>query len=300
MKKTLIVILGPTGIGKTDLSISIAERYCTEIVSCDSRQIYRQLKIGTAVPDDQSRQRVKHHFIQTKDIGEYFNASMFEFEAIDVIEHLFENHNQVVMAGGSMLYIDAVCKGIDDLPTVSPEIRKQLLKRLDDEGLESLCAELNNLDPTYYREVDLKNPKRVLHALEICYMTGKPFSELRTQTHKKRNFSILKIGLNRDRQELYDRINCRVEQMVRDGLADEACAVLPFKEQNALNTVGYKEMFAYLEGLLTMSEAIDLIQRNTRKYARKQLTWFRKDPTVHWFHPNESERITDFIDQNIL
>lgn len=299
MKKTLIVILGPTGIGKTDLSISIAERYRTEIVSCDSRQIYRQLKIGTAVPDDQFLQRIRHHFIQNKDIGEYFNASMFEFEAIEVIEHLFKSHNQVIMTGGSMLYIDAVCKGIDDLPTVSPELREQLLKRLGEEGLEPLCTDLCKLDPAYYNEVDLKNPKRVLHALEICYMTGKPFSELRTQTEKKRNFSILKIGLNRDRKELYDRINCRVEQMVRDGLIDEARAVLPFKEQNALNTVGYKEMFAYLEGLLTIEEAIDLIQRNTRKYARKQLTWFRKDPAVHWFQPDEFEQITNFIDQNI-
>ncbi|MDP4184899.1 MAG: tRNA (adenosine(37)-N6)-dimethylallyltransferase MiaA [Bacteroidota bacterium] len=299
MEKTLIVILGPTGVGKTELSISIAEKYKTDIISCDSRQIYRQLRIGTAVPEPEYLQRINHHFIQCRNLDEYYNASMFECEVIDLLDHLFKTNDQVIMTGGSMLYIDAVCNGIDDLPTVTPEIRDNLLSRYQKEGLEPLCNELLKLDPVYYKEVDLRNHKRVLHALEICQMTGKPFSELRTRTIKERNFSTLKIGLNRDREELYQRINKRVIQMVNDGLVDEALAVLPYRNLNALNTVGYKEMFAYLDGLLTLDEAIDLIQRNTRKYARKQLTWFRRDQTVNWFNPDEPEKIISFLDLKI-
>jgi tRNA dimethylallyltransferase len=299
MTKTLIVLTGPTGVGKTDLSIKIAQLYNTEIISCDSRQIFKEMKIGTAVPEQIYLDTIPHHFIQTLSVKDYYNASKFEFDVLEKLKTLFTTYNQVVMTGGSMMYIDAVCKGIDDLPTVDPELRKQLLEQYESEGLDNLRMQLKKIDPNYYNTVDLKNPKRILHALEIFYMTGKPFSSLRTNKKKKRDFSIIKIGLNRDRTELYNRINERVELMVEDGLVDEARNLYKFRELNTLNTVGYRELFSHFDGDFTYEEAIEKIKANTRKYARKQLTWFRRDEEMNWFHPDESEQVFKFLNKKI-
>ena len=299
MRKILIVLLGPTGVGKTDLSISIAKAFNTEIISCDSRQIYKELCIGTAVPEKQYLEIVPHHFIQTISIHDYYNASKFEFEVIDLLKELFQTKDQVLMTGGSMMYIDAVCKGIDDLPTIDPEIRNHLKERLENEGLESLWIELKRLDPEYYQKVDLKNGKRVVHALEICYMTGKTFTSFRTNRVKQRDFDILKIGLNRDREELYNRINERVDIMVNDGLIEEARSVYEHRHLNSLNTVGYKELFQHFDGEISLEEAIDLVKRDSRRYARKQLSWFRRDEAIHWFHPDEKDKIIEFIKKSL-
>jgi tRNA dimethylallyltransferase len=292
---TLIVLLGPTGVGKTDLGILLAKTFGSEIISCDSRQLYREMAIGTAVPDPVLLREVKHHFIHSHSIFEPCNAARFEAEVLELLPQLFDNGKVVVMTGGSMLYIDAVCHGIDDLPDIDPGLRTQLQERMKQEGIEPLKAELKLLDPDYYQEVDLQNPVRILHALEICYTTGKSFSSQRTKPNKQRPFNILKIGLNRDRSELYSRINERVDQMMAAGLEREAMALFPYRELNALNTVGYRELFEFAEGLITLAEAVDKIKANSRKYARKQLTWFRKDPQIHWFHPDQQEEIIDLI-----
>jgi len=299
MRKTLIVLLGPTGVGKTDLSINIAKALNTEILSCDSRQIYKELCVGTAVPEKEYLEMVPHHFIRTISIHDYYNASKFEFEVVDLLKQLFQTKDQVLMTGGSMMYIDAVCKGIDDLPTIDPEIRSNLKERLDKEGLESLWIELKRLDPEYYHKVDLKNGKRVLHALEVCYMTGKTFTSFRKNIVKKRDFDILKIGLNRDREELYNRINQRVELMIQDGLIEEARSVYDHRYLNSLNTVGYKELFQHFDGNISLQEAIDLVKRDSRRYARKQLSWFRRDKEIHWFHADEAEKIIEFIKETV-
>lgn len=297
---TLIVVIGPTGVGKTELSIKLAEQFQTEIVSADSRQLYKGLTIGTAAPTSEERERVRHHFVEVLDLNEYYSAAQYEKEAIEHIQSLFKKHKVVVLTGGSMMYIDAICKGIDDIPTVDAITRKTMLERYEKEGLEQLCAELKLLDPEYYKIVDLKNHKRVIHALEICYMTGKTYTSFRKSEKKQRPFRILKIGLRREREELYERINRRVEQMVENGLIEEARKVYPFKAFNSLNTVGYKEMFNYLEGEWDLDFAKEKIKQNSRIYSRKQMTWFKRDHEIHWFHPEQEEEIIEFAKQEIL
>ncbi len=298
-KPTLIVLIGPTGVGKTELSLKIAEKYHTSIISSDSRQLYADLKIGTAAPTSRQLQRVKHFFVGTLQLTDYYSAAQYESEVLETLDKLFAHNPIQVMTGGSMLYIDAVCKGIDDIPTVDKETRELMLHRYETEGLEQLCAELKLLDPEYYSIVDLKNYKRVIHALEICYMTGKTYTSFRTQTHKERPFNILKVGLCREREELYERINRRVDQMIDEGLIDETKAVYPYKHLNSLNTVGYKELFNYLDGKWTLPFAIEKIKQNTRIYSRKQMTWFKRDPEISWFHPDDYEQIMTFINQKI-
>lgn len=299
MKDTLIVIVGPTGIGKSAVSLKLAQHYSTEIISADSRQIYKELSIGTAVPAKEDLQAVQHHLIQSHSITDYYNASMFETDVLNILKPLFKKVNPILMTGGSMLYIDAVCKGIDDLPNVDPEIRAKLIDDFNKNGIEPLRLLLKQLDPIYYQQVDLKNHKRILHALELCIMTGKPYSSFRTDTIKKRPFRIIKIGLNTEREKLYNQINNRVLQMVEQGLFEEAQRVYPMKHLNALNTVGYKEIFAHFEGLISKEQAIEQIQNNSRKYARKQLTWFRKDTDMQWFEPNEPENIIRYLDSEL-
>ncbi len=299
MKNTLIVINGPTAIGKTDLSIYLAKKLDTEIISADSRQFYKELKIGTAVPDNAQLKSVKHHFIGNKSIHDYYNASSFEFEVINLLKKLFLKTNQVIMVGGSGMYVDAVCKGIDDLPEIDMEIRSSLIKKFETEGIESLRFELKRLDPDYYAVADLKNPKRLLKALEITLQTGKPYSTFRTKTIKKRDFNILKIGLNMDREKLYERIELRVDKMIENGLIDEAKQFIEYKKLNSLNTVGYKELFPYLEGEYSLERAIELIKRNTRRYAKRQLSWFNRDKEINWFMPDEKEKILNFILKNL-
>jgi tRNA dimethylallyltransferase len=300
MPKTLIILLGPTGVGKTDISVGIAEHFATEIISCDSRQIYREMNIGTAVPDVATLEKIKHHFIHSHSIHDYYNASKYEIEVLERLNALFKIADIVVMTGGSMLYIDAVLKGIDDLPEVDSELRSSLIKRMDDEGIESLRAELRYLDPEYYSDVDLRNPKRILHALEICLMTGKPYSSFRTNQNKPRDFNIIKIGLNRERTILYDRINQRVDEMFSAGLVEEARTLYPYRHLNSLNTVGYRELFDYFDNKTSLEEAKERIKANSRKYARKQLTWFRKDSSIKWFMPPIENDIIAFLDLQLM
>lgn len=295
----MIVITGPTAIGKTMVSAGVARYFNTEIVSADSRQLYREMSIGTAVPDQRDLLGIKHHFMHSHSIHGYYNASRFEEEVTEKLQELFYSFNVVVMAGGSMLYIDAVCKGIDDLPSTDMQTRQNLIQKYETEGIECLRFMLKKLDPGYYREVDLKNHKRLLHALEICIMTGKPYSSFMTRIQKQRPFHILKIGLNTDRKNLYVRINQRVDQMIAAGLEEEARNLYPFMANNALNTVGYREWFDHFDGLLSKEEAIEKIKSNTRRYARKQLTWFKRDPDINWFDISETNRIIPFIESNM-
>ena len=294
-KKNLIVIVGPTGIGKTDLSLHLAKTFNSEIFSSDSRQIYQEMNIGTAVPEPEVLESVKHHFIGELSIHDYYNASMYEQDVLKRLENYYKTHDYAVMVGGSMLYIDAVCKGIDELPTIDPMIREGLMKRMQDEGIESLRQEVKVVDPDYYAIADIKNPKRILKALEVFQMTGKPYSSFRTESVKGRPFNIIKIGLKRDREELYDRINHRVDLMMKQGLLDEAKKLYLNKDLNSLNTVGYKEIFGYLSNEYDLDEAVRLIKRNTRHYAKKQIAWFKKDLSTKWFHPDDIESITEFI-----
>lgn len=296
---TLIVLIGPTGVGKTELSLKIAENYHTEIISADSRQLYADLKIGTAAPTREQQERVRHHFVGTLQLTDYYSAAQYEADVLNTLNQLFQIHPVVLLTGGSMMYVDAVCKGIDDIPTVDRETRELMIHRYETEGLERLCAELKLLDPEYYNIVDLKNPKRVVHALEICYMTGKTYTSFRTRSNKKRPFHILKIGLKRDREELYERINRRVDQMIDEGLVEEARSVYPYRHLNSLNTVGYKEIFNYLDGTWTLPFAIEKIKQNSRIYSRKQMTWFKRDTDIAWFHPDETDKIEAYIQENI-
>ena len=281
------------------MSLSIAEAYHTSIVSADSRQLYADIKIGTAAPTAEQLARVPHYFVGTLDLHDYYSAAQYEMEVLKKLEELFRENDVVVLTGGSMMYIDAVCKGIDDIPTVDNETRQLMLERYEQEGLERLCAELKLLDSEYYQIVDLKNHKRVIHALEICYMTGKTFTSFRTQTQKERPFEILKIGLKREREELYERINRRVDIMMEEGLLEEARRVYPFRQLNSLNTVGYKELFNYLDGTWELPFAIEKIKQNSRIYSRKQMTWFKRDQHITWFHPEDTAEIMSFLQKNI-
>ena len=292
---SLIVLLGPTGVGKTELSLEVAAWLESPIISSDSRQLYRDLPIGTAAPTADQLARVKHYFVGTLELTDYYSASRFEEEVIALLSSLHKTHRAVVMSGGSMMYIDAVCKGIDDIPTVTPEIRKAVYAEYEATGLVPLLEELKARDPIHYEEVDRKNHKRVIHALEICRMTGLPYSSFRTHTQKERPFQIVKIGLRREREELYDRINRRVDLMMEEGLLEEAKRVYPFRHLNSLNTLGYNELFNYLDGTWTLEMAIEKIKRNSRVYARKQMTWFKRDSEIHWFHPDEKEKVLCYL-----
>lgn len=310
---SLIVITGPTGVGKTELCLKIAEHYGIDIINADSRQIYAEIPIGTAAPTAQQMQRVRHYFVGTHHIGDYYSASMFECEVLQLINSMgHKSKNIVLLTGGSMMYIDAVCNGIDDIPTISEDIRQEMKQRLKTEGLDNLVAELKVLDPEYWNIVDRNNPRRVVHALEICHQTGRTYTSFRMGKKKSRPFNIIKIGLTRDKvlkvkrgqvimdhSELYERINQRVLSMVEDGLINEARCMLPHRNDKALNTIGYKELFQHFDGKITLDEAIRQIQSDSREYARKQLTWFKKDKSITWFHPDQTDEIIKHIDANI-
>lgn len=293
--KTLVVVTGPTAVGKTALCLEIARRFGTPVINADSRQIYRDLRIGTARPTEAEMRQVRHYFVATHGLSDYYSASMYEHEVLGLLETLFTSTAMALMAGGSMMYINAVCNGIDDIPTIDDKTRETLKRRLKEEGLEPLVEELRRLDPEHYEIVDRRNPRRVVHALEICHMTGQTYTSFRKAEKKQRPFRIVKVGLNRQRDELYDRINQRVDDMMRDGLLKEASSVYAYRGLNALNTVGYKELFAYLEDRFSLEEAVERIKGNTRRYARKQLTWLRRDPTIRWFHPDNKKEIIDYI-----
>lgn len=297
---TLVVLLGPTGVGKTALSLDIARHIGSAVLSADSRQLYKDLVIGTAAPTADERAAVTHHLVGLLELTDYYSASRFEEDTLSLLQTLFKQHRAVLMTGGSMMYIDAVCKGIDDIPTVTPDIRKAVWNEYEQGGLAPLLDELKQSDPLHYDEVDRKNHRRVLHAVEICRMTGQPYSSFRTNTVKERPFRILKIGLMRPREELFERINRRVDQMMADGLLDEVRRVYPHRALNSLNTVGYKELFAYLDGLCSLDEAVAKIKRNTRVYARKQMTWFKRDESIRWFHPDDTKDIFAFLAENGL
>ena len=277
--------------------MDIAKHFDIPIINADSRQIYRELKIGTARPSNKQMSEVKHYFVGTLGMDDYYSASLYEQQVLELLGELFKTSDYALLSGGSMMYIDAVCNGIDDIPTVDDETRNTLKKRLLMEGLGSLCEELRQRDPEYYEIVDKQNPRRVVHALEICVMTGKPYSSFRKQEKKARPFRIIKIGLTRPREELYKRINRRVDKMMKEGLLEEAQQMYPKRELNALNTVGYKEMFEYMKGKWTLHEAVERIKGNTRRYARKQLTWYKKDEQIRWFHPDDKEEIISYIEQ---
>ena len=291
--KTLIVITGPTGVGKTEAALRVAEHYNIPIINADSRQIFSEIPIGTAAPTVEQQQRVQHYFVGNHHLEDYYSASLYEQDVFDLIN---SQHASIsLLSGGSMMYIDAVCNGIDDIPTIHPEIRERMMKQLEVEGLEQMCKLLQELDPEHWEIVDKNNPRRVIHALEICIQTGKTYTSFRSNTVKERPFNIIKIGLNRDRDELYARINQRVLDMIDEGMIEEALRVYPKRTLNSLNTVGYKELFEYLDGLTTLDETIFKIQSNTRRYARKQLTWYKKDVAFQWFHPDNIEEILNYI-----
>ena len=300
---TLIVITGPTAVGKTALCLGIAKHYDIPIINADSRQIYRDMRIGTASPTESQLAEVKHFLVGKLNLTDYYSASMFEQDVLEILKQQFsgpDSKNIALLTGGSMMYIDAVCNGIDDIPTIEDEVRENLKKRLEQEGLERLCEELRLLDPEYYNIVDKKNTRRVIHGLEICYQTGKTYTSFRKRDKKERPFNIIKIALNREREELYCRINKRVDQMIEEGFIDEARALYGQRELNSLNTVGYKELFDHFDGIYSLEEAIERIKGNTRRYARKQLTWFKRDPEVKWFHPDNVDEIINYISQQIV
>ena len=301
---SLIVITGPTGVGKTEICLQIAEHYGIDIINADSRQIFAEIPIGTAAPTAEQMQRVRHYFVGSHHIGDYYSASSYEQDVMKLLstfQHPSSNthHPISLLAGGSMMYIDAVCNGIDDIPNIREDIRNEMKRRLEEEGLDALLEELSRLDPEHYAIVDRKNPRRILHALEICHQTGRTYTSFRTGEKRKRPFNIIKIGLNRDRDELYERINIRVLDMMEQGLEQEARAMLPHRELNALNTVGYKEMFQYFDGAIPLEEAVRQIQSNSRRYARKQLTWYKRDAEIMWFNPENVNEITNYIDSRL-
>ena len=297
--KHLIVIVGPTGSGKSDLAIEIAERYGAPIISTDSRQFYRGIPIGTAQPDAEQLQRVEHHFIASHDLKQEFNCGAYETEALAKLEELYRKHDVVVAVGGSGLYIKALCEGMDSLPEAEPELREELARRLRSEGLESLCEELRQRDPAYYEEVDRNNPARVLRALEVCITTGLPYSSMRTGEKRQRPFNIIKLGIDMERERLYERINRRVDVMMQMGLEQEARAVYHLRRLNSLQTVGYREMFDYFDGTISRDEAIELIKRNSRRYAKRQMTWFRRDEEIKWVDTANKQIIEEYLDSKI-
>ena len=301
MSKKLIVIVGPTGVGKTELCLQIAEHLNIPIVNADSRQIFSEIPIGTAAPTPEQQQRVKHYFVGNHHLEDYYSASLFEEDVMQLLtDNLFNTSDVALMSGGSMMYIDAVCNGIDDIPTIDDDTREWMKQRLETEGLPRLVEELKLLDPEHWKIVDRNNPRRVVHALEICHMTGKTYTSFRQNAKKQRPFDIIKIGLNRDREELYNRINARVLQMFDEGLVDEALAVYDKRGLNSLNTVGYKETFEYLDGLITIDQCIFNIQSNSRRYCRKQQTWFKRDKNIMWFHPDNIKEIINYIDNQLI
>jgi tRNA dimethylallyltransferase len=297
--KYLFVIAGPTAIGKTDLAIRIANQYDTEIISADSRQFYREISIGTAKPSPEELSAVHHHFINSHSVTEEFNVGDFEAAALSVLDNIYKRKNIAVLAGGSGLYINAVTNGFDDLPKGDPAIRQNLNQTFKEEGISPLQHQLKQLDPVYFQAVDINNPQRIIRALEVCLSTGSPFSSFREGTKKERYFKIIKIGLNTDREKLYERINFRVDQMIKSGLVDEVRGMLKYKNFNALKTVGYSEIFEYLEEKISLEEAIEMIKQNTRRFAKRQLTWFRKDKDINWYDPADASDILKFLDQQI-
>ena len=296
--KTLIVLVGPTGIGKTETSLNIAENFSIPIINADSRQIFSEIPIGTAAPTVEQQHRVKHFFVGNHSITDYYSASLYEEDVLQLLNTLFSESEIAMICGGSMMYIDAVCNGIDDIPTVDDTTRELMKRRLTEEGLTALVEELRIIDPEHWAIVDRNNPRRVVHALEICHSTGKTYSSFRTNTRKQRPFNIIKIGLTRERNVLYNRINQRVIKMFSEGLLDEAQKVYPLRHLNALNTVGYKELFEHFDGLITLDEAVYKIQSNSRRYCRKQLTWFKRDASMKWFAPENVKEIIKYIENN--
>lgn len=292
---TLYVLLGPTAVGKTETALRMAERLKCPILNCDSRQLYRDMLIGTAAPTPEQLQRVQHFFVGTLALEEYYSAAQYEQDVLSLVDSLNAEHDSLLLTGGSMMYIDAVCNGIDDIPTIDDDTRQLLKQRYEEEGLQPLLEELRLLDPEHYAIVDRRNPKRVIHALEVCYVSGRTYTSFRTGKTKSRPFRIVKIGLTRPREELFDRINQRVDEMVESGLLQEVQRLLPYRHLNALNTVGYKELFAYLDGEWTLPFAIEKIKKNTRDYAKKQLTWFKRDETIQWFHPDDTDNILSLV-----
>lgn len=301
MSKKLIVIVGPTGVGKTELCLQIAEHLNIPIINADSRQIFSEIPIGTAAPTFEQQKRVKHYFVGNHHLDDYYSASLFEEDVMHLLtDNLFNTSDVALMSGGSMMYIDAVCNGIDEIPTIDDNTREWMKQRLETEGLPALVDELKVLDHEHWKIVDRNNPRRVVHALEICHMTGKTYTSFRQNTKKQRPFDIIKVGLNRDREKLYNRINARVLQMFDEGLVDEALAVYDKRSLNSLNTVGYKETFEYLDGLITMNQCIFNIQSNSRRYCRKQQTWFKRDKSIMWFHPDNIKEIINYIDKQLI
>lgn len=295
--RTLIVIVGPTGVGKTETCLRLAEHFHIPIINADSRQLFSEIPIGTAAPTQEQMARVKHYLVGTLGLDDYYSASKFEEDVLCLLDQLFAASPMALLAGGSMMYIDAVCNGIDDIPTIDEHTRSNMKRRLAEEGLPALVDELKQLDPDHWAIVDKHNPRRVVHALEICHMTGKTYTSFRKSQKKERPFNIVKIGLNRPREELYERINRRVDQMMADGLLEEARSVYSKRHLNALNTVGYKELFNYIDGIWTLDEAVERIKGNTRRYCRKQLTWLKRDADIRWFHPDNIEEIIKYIER---
>ena len=292
-EKTLIVVTGPTGVGKTEATLRLAEHFDVPVINADSRQIFSEIPIGTAAPTAAQQARVRHYFVGNHHLDDYYSASLFEEDVLKIINEASSKVS--LLSGGSMMYIDAVCKGIDDIPTIRPEVRQEMMQLLESEGLEKMCELLHEWDPEHWAVVDRNNPRRVIHALEICKQTGRTYTSFRSNTIKERPFNIIKIGLNRDREALYQRINQRVLQMIDDGMIEEAQRVYPKRTLNSLNTVGYKELFEYLDGLTTLDEAIFKIQSSTRRYARKQLTWYKRDAEMTWFSPDNIEEILNYL-----
>lgn len=296
---TLYVLLGPTAVGKTELALQMAEMLGCPILNCDSRQIYRGMEIGTAAPTAEQQRRVRHYFVGTHDIGSYYSAAQYEQDVLSLVAELNDTHHSLLLTGGSMMYLDAVCNGIDDIPSVDEEVRETLRQRLADGDIDAMRNELRLLDPDYYQAADTRNPKRIVHALEVCYTSGRPYSSFLKGERKTRPFRTVKIGLRRERQELFERINRRVDTMMADGMLDEARRLYPLRGENALNTVGYKELFRHLDGEWELSFAIEKIKKNTRDYAKKQMTWFAHDESIRWFHSDQTSEIKQYIVQSI-